>query len=114
MRQLAGLERPPAGVAVQRLARDHDGRVIAEVLGVNPQCLALVPERLAHVPACRTLEHEQLVRLRVAEGPELVLACEHEVDRVHRHVGGDPADSGGDPGTEPPPFARISLVTSAK
>ena len=43
------------------------------------------------------LEHEEPMRLGIAKGPELVCGSEHEVDRIHGKVLGDPTDRRRDP-----------------
>jgi hypothetical protein len=71
-----GIEEPPARVFVQQLARHGDGGVLGEVIGVHPKLAALVAKGLPKTAADRPLEHEEPMRLRIAEGPQLALGGE--------------------------------------
>ncbi len=99
MHELADVEQAPVGVLVERLARDDRARMSREVLGVHAQRVAAGVQRPVAVRAARlALQHEQPVRLGVAERPEPVRRREDQVDRIDRDVLGDPVGRPADAG----------------
>ena len=94
MQQLARLEQPPAGVLVHPLAGDDHRRAGGEIARAHahrPARARVLEVAGAGGAAGGALEHEQLVHVGVAQGPEVGWGDQHDVQREHRQVLGDPA-----------------------
>src|SRR4051812_14429968 len=101
--ELARLEQPPVRVLVHRLGGDDDRVADREVVRAHPQRpdLARLVEVPAAVRAARApLEDPQLVRVGVAQRPQLVGRREDEVQGVERELRRDPRDGRRDAGPQ--------------
>ena len=96
--QLARFERSPSRGVVQRLTCHHDRGVTTKIRNVHSHgpahMMQITPSELT--PGL-TLEHEESMRLGIAKRPELIPRREHEVQRRHVKVLGDPIDGRRDP-----------------
>ena len=99
MEELTARERTPRAILVHRLACQHDRGMLGEVGGVHADRAvgAAVVEGPSPAGAARSaLEDVQIVRVGVAQRPELVLRRDDDVQRIERQLIRDPACRGGE------------------